>query len=74
MTAPNDPPLVRIVLGLYPARWRERYGEEFAALLSDLTADASRLARTWAIIDALLGGIDTRLRFRWASTSGVARS
>jgi Putative undecaprenyl diphosphate synthase len=63
MTAPEDPLLVRIVLGLYPARWRERYGEEFAALLSDMTPDASRLARIWAIIDAMLGGIDTRLRF-----------
>jgi short-chain Z-isoprenyl diphosphate synthase len=63
MTAPEDPLLVRVVLGLYPARWRERYGEEFAALLSDMTADASRLARIWAIVDATLGGIDTRLRF-----------
>jgi short-chain Z-isoprenyl diphosphate synthase len=63
MTAPEDRPLVRIVLGLYPARWRERYGEEFAALLSDMTADPSHLARIWAIIDAMLGGIDIRLRF-----------
>jgi short-chain Z-isoprenyl diphosphate synthase len=63
VTAPEDPLLVRVVLGLYPARWRERYGEEFAALLRDTTADASRLARIWAITDAALGGIDTRLRF-----------
>jgi short-chain Z-isoprenyl diphosphate synthase len=63
MTVPEDPLLVRIVLGLYPARWRERYGEEFAALLRDMIADASRLARIWAIVDAALGGIDTRLRF-----------
>ena len=63
MTAPEDPLLVRVVLGLYPARWRERYGEEFAALLGDMTAGKSRLARIWAITDAALGGIDTRLRF-----------
>jgi short-chain Z-isoprenyl diphosphate synthase len=63
VTAPEDPLFVRVVLGLYPARWRKRYGEEFAALLSDMTADVSRLARTWAIVDAGLGGIDTRLRF-----------
>ena len=63
MTAPEDPLLVRVVLGLYPARWRERYGEEFAALLKDMITDASRRARIWAIVDATLGGIDTRLRF-----------
>ena len=63
MTAPEDRLLVRVVLGLYPARWRDRYGEEFAALLGDMTAGASRLVRTGVIVDAVLGGIDTRLRF-----------
>ena len=63
MTAPEDPLLVRVVLSLYPARWRDRYGEEFAALLTDMTASMSRLARIRVIADAVLGGIDTRLRF-----------
>ena len=59
----RDPLLVRALLRLYPARWRDRYGEEFAALLADMTASASRLARIWVVADAVIGGIDTRLRF-----------
>jgi short-chain Z-isoprenyl diphosphate synthase len=58
----RDPLLVRALLLLYPARWRNRYGEEFAALLADMTASVSRLARIWVIADAVIGGIDTRLR------------
>jgi short-chain Z-isoprenyl diphosphate synthase len=58
----RDPLLVRVLLRLYPSRWRDRYGEEFAALLADMTAEASRLARFRLIADAVLGGIDTRLR------------
>ena len=63
MTAPEDSLLVRAVLRLYPVRWRDRYGDEFAALLTDMTTSLSRLSRIWAIADAILGGIDTRLRF-----------
>jgi short-chain Z-isoprenyl diphosphate synthase len=59
----EDPLFVRAVLRLYPAHWRDRYGEEFAVLLTDMTAEASRLARFRTIADAVCAGIDTRLRF-----------
>ena len=58
----RDPLLVRALLRLYPADWWDRYCDEFAALLADMTASASRLARIWVIADAFIGGIDTRLR------------
>jgi hypothetical protein len=35
------PPYARTALSLYPARWRERYGAEYEALLADLTAQMS---------------------------------
>jgi short-chain Z-isoprenyl diphosphate synthase len=71
----RDPLLVRALLRLYPARWRDRYGEEFAALLADMTASASRLARFWVIADAVIGGIDTRLRLlRGGALPGQGRA
>lgn len=71
----RDPLLVRALLRLYPARWRDRYGEEFAALLADMTAGASRLARFRVIADAVLGGIDTRLRLlRGGALPGQGRA
>jgi hypothetical protein len=36
--------LVRLLLRVYPARWRDRYGEEFAALLEDTPATPSVIA------------------------------
>jgi short-chain Z-isoprenyl diphosphate synthase len=50
------------VLRLYPAHWRDRYGEEFAVLLTDMTREAGRLARFRLVADAVFGGLDTRLR------------
>ena len=29
--------VIRFIVGLYPARWRRRYGAEFDALLGDIT-------------------------------------
>ena len=58
----EDPLFVRAVLRLYPARWRDRYGEEFAVLLTDMTGGASRAARFRLVADAVFGGLDTRLR------------
>jgi short-chain Z-isoprenyl diphosphate synthase len=58
----RDPRYIRVILGLYPARWRERYGEEFAALLTDLAAGSSRAARMRLIADAIGGGISTTRR------------
>jgi hypothetical protein len=40
--------LARVALGLYPAAWRERYGEEVQALLDDSGADLRTVAGlTW---------------------------
>lgn len=56
----HDPLLVRAVLRCYPPRWRERYGEEFAALLIDLTAGAPWAARIRLVADAIGGGVHAR--------------
>lgn len=56
-----DPLFARAVLGLYPPRWRDRYGEEFAALLTDLAAASSRAARARLIVSAASGALDARL-------------
>jgi hypothetical protein len=42
----------------YPARWRARYGEEFAAVLEDGSLGPFEVA------DILLGALDARLRLR----------
>jgi hypothetical protein len=57
----HDPLLVRAVLACYPPRWRERYGEEFAALLIDLTAGAPWAARIRLVANAIGGGVHARL-------------
>ena len=43
------------LLRLYPARWRERYGEEFGAVL------ASQRASVGLVLDVISGAIDARL-------------
>ncbi|SRR5258708_3689594 len=43
------------LLRLYPARWRERYGEEFAAVL------ASQRASVGLVLDVLAGAVDAHL-------------
>ena len=60
----RDPLLVRAVLGSYPPWWRERYGDEFAVLLIDLTARAPWAARVRLVADAIGGGVHTRLRLK----------
>jgi hypothetical protein len=57
----RDPLFVRAVLGLYPPRWRDRYGEEFASLLIDMTAASPWPARTRMIANAVSGALDARL-------------
>jgi short-chain Z-isoprenyl diphosphate synthase len=58
----RDPRYIRVILGCYPPRWRERYGEEFAALLTDLVAGSSRAARMRLLADAIGGGVAARRR------------
>src|SRR5256885_517353 len=43
------------LLQLYPAQWRERYGEEFGAVL------ASQRASPGLVLDVLAGAIDAHL-------------
>lgn len=46
------------LLRLYPRWWRERYGEEFAALLEDLSGTDNR----WRLaLDVAAGALDARL-------------
>lgn len=47
--------LLRALLRLYPAGWRERYGEEYVALLEEHGADLRTLA------DVAAGAVDARL-------------
>ena len=46
------------LLRLYPARWRDRYGDEFAAVLGERTLGP------FDVLDILLGAIDAQLHLR----------
>jgi hypothetical protein len=48
----------RFLIRCYPARWLERYGDEFAVLLEE------RPLGPFDVADILLGALDARLRFR----------
>jgi hypothetical protein len=47
--------VIALLLALYPAQWRRRYGEEFAAVLE------SRPIGPFDVLDVLLGALDARL-------------
>lgn len=47
-----------LLIRCYPAAWRERYGDEFAAVLDE------RPLGPFDVADILLGALDARLRFR----------
>lgn len=49
--------VVKWMISLYPKAWRDRYGEEFLALLEEDTTAAS-------FSDLLLGALDARLQAR----------
>lgn len=51
-------PVIAVLLRLYPARWRARYGDEFAAVL------AGRALGPFDVADVLLGGLDAHLHLR----------
>jgi hypothetical protein len=46
------------LIGCYPARWRERYGDEFLAILEE------RPLGPFDVADILLGALDAQLRLR----------
>jgi len=50
--------MTRWLLRLYPARWRDRYGDEFAAVLGERTLGP------FDVLDILLGAIDAQLHLR----------
>jgi hypothetical protein len=64
----DDPRFARAILRLYPPRWRDRYGEEFAALLADLAAGSAWPARAGLIADAAAGALRARLNPLGGST------
>jgi hypothetical protein len=51
-------PMIALVLRLYPARWRARYGDEFAAVLEE------RPLGPFDVADVLLGALDAHLHLR----------
>lgn len=58
--------MIGILLAMYPARWRKRYGEEFRAVLE------SRPLGPFDFADVLIGALDARLtRFRFAGAQGL---
>jgi hypothetical protein len=58
--------MIGLLLALYPARWRTRYGEEFRLVLE------SRPLGPFDFADVLIGALDARLtRFRFAGAGGI---
>jgi hypothetical protein len=58
--------MIGLLLALYPAHWRTRYGEEFRAVLE------SRPLGPFDFADVLIGALDARLtRFRFAGAAGI---
>jgi len=64
---------VKILIRLYPARWRQQYGEEMARLLDDL-APPSRGTRLRIAFDVLLGALDAHLSKDFQAVAGAARA
>ena len=50
--------MTHLLIRLYPARWRERYGDELAAILDD------RPVGPFDAADLLLGALDAHLHLR----------
>ena len=65
--------MVKNLIRLYPARWRQRYGAEMAQLLDDL-APLSRGARFRIAFDVLLGALDARLSRDFHTGTGAVRA
>jgi hypothetical protein len=58
--------MIGLLLRVYPARWRQRYGEEFRAVLE------SRPLGPFDVADVLIAALDARLtRFRFAGAAGI---
>lgn len=64
MNRTSRPARLSRLVRLYPRGWRERYGDEFAALLDDTTGRIPRLLLTW---DIIRGAIDAHLQGRYST-------
>jgi hypothetical protein len=53
--------LVRGVVACYPTEWRERYGDEYASVVSDSLAAASALRRLALLVNVVRGALDARM-------------
>jgi hypothetical protein len=53
--------LVHALVRCHPRRWRERYGEEYTALLNDLITGTGPHERLRIVANALAGALDARL-------------
>lgn len=61
--------MIGLLLRCYPARWRARYGEEFAEILT------ARPLGPFDVADVLLGALDAQLHLRrLGTTDGPART
>jgi hypothetical protein len=72
----RDQLTVRALLRLYPRAWRDRYADEFASVLGDFLACASRTARIRLLINAAIGAADAHIRLPGgpAMTDRIRRS
>ena len=59
--------MIALLLRLYPARWRDRYGDEFAAVLG------SRPLGPFDVADVLLGALDAHLHLRGLGAASERR-
>jgi hypothetical protein len=57
----RDPFLVRALLACHPRSWRQRYGEEFAAVLTDSLGPGRWVHRPSIVLDVLRGAVHARL-------------
>jgi hypothetical protein len=57
----RDPLLVRFAVSFYPRPWRERYRDEFCALLGDMTNGKPLPVRARLLGNAVRGGLGVRL-------------
>ena len=66
MTARPFAKPLRVLVGLYPRPWRERYEDEYSALIEDLAVERMRFVRLRLAADIARGALDAHLERRYA--------
>jgi uncharacterized membrane protein YozB (DUF420 family) len=66
MTARPFAKLLRALVGLYPRPWRERYEDEYIALIEDLAVERLGFVRLRLAADIARGALDAHLERRYA--------